>query len=79
MITIPMQWHHQKDAILNNNGFDWEKKMPDWSFLWYSYKQNKMKDTLPKGNTDEETLELMQVSQLAQDPRRQFPRWVSIR
>jgi hypothetical protein len=38
-----------------------------------------MKDTLPKGDTDEETLKLVEVSQLAQDFRRQFPRWVSVR
>ncbi len=81
MITY-MQWSHQRDAMPNNWGkspHDEENQMSDWSFLWYSYKQNKIKDILPKGDTDEETLELVEVSQLTQDPRRQFPRWVSVR
>jgi hypothetical protein len=38
-----------------------------------------MKNTLPEGDTDEETLKLVEVTELAQDPRRQFPRWVSVR
>jgi hypothetical protein len=38
-----------------------------------------MQNTLPEGDTDEETLKLVEVSELAQDPRRQFPRWVSVR